>query len=110
MKIGNWQAESISGPIHFQRDAISAKNLQGQFVGGPAQLSVQAKALDQQADLQMQLQGSLQAGQLPLPQSWQSRLHGVIPYQVSGTLENGRLRLLGSARLQRSRSSLPAPF
>ncbi len=110
VKIGNWQAESISGPIHFQRDAISAKNLQGQFVGGPAQLSLQAQELGQQTHLQMQLQGSLQAGQLPLPQSWQSRLHGVIPYQVSGTLENGRLRLLGDARLQRSRSTLPAPF
>ncbi|MBU2810690.1 DUF3971 domain-containing protein [Acidithiobacillus thiooxidans] len=110
VKMGNWRAESISGPIHFQRDAINAKNLQGQFVGGPAEVSLQAKALDQQTHLQMQLQGSLQAGQLPLPQSWQSRLHGVIPYQVSGTLENGRLRLLGSARLQRSRSSLPAPF
>ncbi|WP_414041668.1 YhdP family protein [Acidithiobacillus sp. M4-SHS-6] len=110
MRLGGWQVRSVSGSVYFQRHALDAQNLQGQFLGGPAQIWVHVDDRRQWVNLQWHLHGDMQAGKVPLPERWQSRLQGVIPYQLSGTLRQGKMHLSGEVRLQSSRSTLPAPL
>ncbi|MBN2678951.1 AsmA-like C-terminal domain-containing protein [Acidithiobacillus montserratensis] len=110
MQLGGWQARAVSGRVNFQRHRLDARDLQGQFMGGPAQLEIQGDDRQQQVNLQWHLHGDMQAGKLPLLARWQSRLQGVIPYQLSGSLRQDSMYLSGEAGLQRSRSTLPAPL
>ncbi len=110
MAWSGWRAQSVTGPIDFQRDALHAKNLQGLLQGGPMQFSLRAEHLEGHPDMQLQLRGTLQAQHLPLPERWQAHVQGVIPYMGQGTWKNGMLQLQGEAHLQRSRSTLPAPL
>lgn len=111
-----WPVTALNGVVKITQDGVSARQVQGQFLGAPLELSLQPDAGHDAT--QITATGGVQAAELTAGMSaeFQRAVTGETTWQLTGTLPNrpaesgASLALALSSGLQGLDLSLPAPF